>query len=46
MSNVKGKNYAKIFIPMGDNLEMSLNAAVAGGIIMGECKRQRSIATP
>ena len=35
-------NGMKIFIPMGRNLEMSLNAAVAGGIIMGECKRQQN----
>ena len=41
----KHSNSAKIFIPMGSNLDMSLNAAVAGGIIMGECKRQRSITT-
>jgi RNA methyltransferase, TrmH family len=35
-------NCEKIFIPMGNKLEMSLNAAVAGGIIMGECRRQRA----
>ena len=46
MEYTNRSNCSKIFIPMGGNLNMSLNAAVAGGIIMGECKRQRSKATP
>jgi len=31
----------KIYIPMGKHLDMSLNAAVAGGGIMAEASRQR-----
>ena len=36
-------NSVKIFIPMGEHLNMSLNVAVAGGILMAEAFRQRSI---
>jgi RNA methyltransferase, TrmH family len=35
------KNAIKIYIPMGNHLSMSLNAAVAGSIIMAEAMKQR-----
>ena len=36
-------NVQKIYIPMGKHLGMSLNAAVAGSIIMAEAVKQRSM---
>ena len=35
-------NAQKIYIPMGRHLDVSLNAAVAGSIIMAEAARQRT----
>jgi len=36
-------NAQKVYIPMGDRLEFSLNAGVAGGIIMAEAAKQRRL---
>lgn len=36
-------NVQNIFIPMGKHLDLSLNAAIAGSIIMAEAAKQRSV---